>query len=152
MFRRVLPATAIAIALACGLTTLAAQQGRAGGQRVSDTAQTPRGTEDTNIKTKQAPNDPAKDTPAPANKGGEKTRAAACIVNFDNYTPWFIEMYVDGNFAGIVGPWDDVNAIAGNGPTVLYARANFRDGSFKYWGPRSMNCVPGGFTTWELHR
>jgi hypothetical protein len=153
MVRRLLMVATVAagLAFASVSVTLAGKQAQTPGkQTVSDKAQSARGSgdNDANVKTKAGPNDPAAKFPAPAGKGGDKTRGAACTVNFDNWTSWYIEVYVDGNYWGVVGPWSDMDTIAGNGAT----RALFRDGSMKYWGPRNMNCAQGGYYTWELHQ
>jgi hypothetical protein len=153
-------ALAAALTIAVGLWTTSSlgadQAGGSGAQasgKASDTAKTARGSADSdpNVKTPPAANDPAKDTPAPARKGGQKTRGMACYVNFDNYTPWFVEAFVDGTYRGTVAPWGDLDTVTGDGPTEIYARARFTDGSMKYWGPRSGMCVNDAFR-WELRR
>ena len=149
----------LALALVVGFwTTTGAQEARGGGTqaqagKASDVAQTARGSADSdpNVKTPPGPNDPAKETPAPAKKGGQKTRGTACFVNFDNYTPWYVEAYVDGTYRGTVAPWGDLDTVTGDGPTSIYARARFTDGSMKYGGPRNGLCVNEAFR-WELRK
>jgi hypothetical protein len=41
---------------------------------------------------------PTTDTPR------AKSRGAKCKAHFDNQTPYFVKIYVDGIFAGVVGP------------------------------------------------
>jgi len=147
---------ALLLAVSVGLWTsslIASQAGQAASGKASDKAQTARGSADSdpNVKTPPGPNDPAKEPPAPAKKGGQKTRGTACYVNFDNYTPWYVEAFVDGTYRGTVAPWGDLDTVTGDGPTTIYARARFTDGSMRYWGPRSGNCVDEAFR-WELRR
>lgn len=152
---------ALAVAIAVGMASshALAQQaaGRsaqaAGAGKATDKAQTARGSadQDPNVKVATGVNDPAKDMPAPARKGGQKTRGMACYVNFDNYTPWYVEAFVDGTYRGTVAPYGDLDTVTGDGPTTIYARARFTDGSMKYWGPRTGNCVNDSFV-WSLYR
>lgn len=94
---------------------------------------------DPNIKKAEAPNDPSVKTAAPPSKGGAKGAQGVCKVNLDNSTEWAIKIYVDGGFMGTIGPWGDSFVYVYSGQSV-YARADFRDGSYLYWGPRSYNC------------
>lgn len=84
-------------------------------------------------------NQPAQ-LPGPAEKTKEKTRQALCAVMFDNYTGLWIQTYVDGRYAGTMRPWGELHTYAVAGPTVLYARAVYNDGTFDYWGPRNVSC------------
>src|SRR5687767_10655586 len=84
---------------------------------------------DPNIKTKSDKNDPKKRLDAPAAKGGPKTRQGPiCGVHFDNRTPWKIQIYIDGEYRGLLFPWGDAESAAQPGGTRVYGRAEFDDG------------------------
>jgi hypothetical protein len=110
-----------------------AQKGEAGGT-------------DTNIKTPRAANNQgAAGSPAPAAKGGPKSRATACSFHVDNRTPYYIDIYTNGNYRGTVAPWDDLYGYVEYG-AALYGRAEFEDGTFLYWRRSSASCP----MTWIL--
>jgi len=123
-------------------------------QPVETKAQTSRGGKDTNIKSEGRVNDKAATgRAAPAQKGGEKPRGGAiCDVHFDNRTPWWLDVYVDGDFEGNMPPWGDVYTYAIAGPTILYGRARFTDGSILTWGPVTVRCPAGGSYEWRVSR
>jgi hypothetical protein len=106
------------------------------------------GAADPNIKHDRAANDPSNKIPAPAAKGGTKTRSGACRIHIDNRTDLYIDIYTDGNFRGTISPWDDMYGYVGCGNTVFYGRATFTDGSVNTFGPSSYY-VDGAFT-WTL--
>jgi hypothetical protein len=112
------------------------------------------GASDPNIKKADATNDPkAAPEKAPSHKGS-KTRGfgpGVCAVTVDNWTGWYVKVYVDGSFRGSVGPFDDGTVYVGSGATTVYARADFTDGSYKYWGSRVVNCPRGGTFSWTLN-
>lgn len=89
---------------------------------------------------------------APPNKGGEKSRGIICDVHVDNRTNLYIYVWVDGNPEGMMGPFGDLYTWAVAGPTRLYARADFDDGSRMTWGPQIVQCPTGGIYTWRLSR
>jgi hypothetical protein len=106
---------------------------------------------DPNIKSDAKPvNDPnAKTPPPPPEKSGQRG-ARGCSVDVNNMTAWFVDIYSNGIYVGTVGPW-------GNGWTypplvgsAVYGRANFTDGTWKYWGPRQFVCAQGGIYSWQL--
>jgi len=130
----------------------AAPAAAAKGQ-VEDKATKSRGAgADENIKSHSDKNDPKASIPAPANKGGEKSRGGICGVKVSNWTPWKVQLFVDGDYIALVGPYGDVDVVTGSGVTRVYARADFTDGSVNYWGPRSFNCAAGEIYTWKLSR
>jgi hypothetical protein len=95
----------------------------------------------------------AQETPAPLPKSGQKQRGPTdCWVTAANESPWYVNVYVDGTYRGQVSPWGKgiVNARAGS--TTLYGRADFPNGSYNTWGPRSFYCGPDGSFTWTLHQ
>ncbi len=105
---------------------------------------------DPNIKSDAKPvNDPNAKTPPPPEKSGQRG-ARGCSVDVNNMTAWYVDIYSNGVYVGTVGPW-------GNGWTyppavgsAVYGRANFTDGSWKYWGPRQFVCAQGGIYSWQL--
>jgi hypothetical protein len=105
---------------------------------------------DENIKKESVVNDPAVQPPAPPSKGGEKTRGVLCGVVLDNYTPWHVKFYVDGLYWGAAGPWGEVGGMAFAGGTRVYARADFTEGTFYYWGPQVFNCQRDEVYRWKV--
>lgn len=92
---------------------------------------------------------------APASKAapGTASRGSSdCQVHFDNRSTLYISTYADGTYRGSLGPWGDVYSYVIAGPTRLYARATFSDGSVTTWGPRMVDCPPGGSYQWLLYQ
>jgi len=103
---------------------------------------------DENIKQDRAPNDPNAKIEAPPEKGGSKTRGGYCRVHINNWTPYRIDIYIDGDYRGEVSRWGDSYGWVGCGDTKFYGRATFTDGSVQIWGP-SVYYVDGTFE-WTL--
>lgn len=93
-------------------------------------------------------NSEAKRSPAPAGKGDGAQRGAITRVHVDNRTPWIIQIFIDGEYRGVVSPWGDGYCNAISGATTFYAVADFDDGSRKTWGPRKATI--DGTYTWTL--
>jgi hypothetical protein len=110
--------------------------------------------EDPNIKEgkeQAAKNNPDNAPPAPPQKGGGKSRGPLdCWVTVDNWTPWWIDVYVDGKYRGQASPFGKGTVNAGAGGTNLYARADFSDATFRAWGPRLFVCSSNGQFSWRL--
>jgi hypothetical protein len=71
-----------------------------------------------------------------------------CDVTIDNWTSYILDIYVDGDYRGTIGPWDNRVTWAVPGRTKLYARAVFDDGSYSAWGP---TYIDAGYSyTWKL--
>ena len=108
-------------------------------------------TSDDNIKTAAGANDKAKVIPAPPKKGGKVTRGdyGSCPLYVDNRTGLWVNLYTDGAYRGQVSPYGNVIGYVGCGSTSFYARADYTDGSYRYWGP-SRGYVSGSFywTIW----
>lgn len=66
------------------------------------------------------------------------------VVTFQNYTPWKVACYVDGNFVGIVYPGRTLSAYAGSGWTRPYAQALFVDRPPLSWDLGPVFYFPGG--------
>lgn len=75
-----------------------------------------------------------------------------CDVVFVNKTSWWIHrVYVDGRSVGSMAPGGEyILRDVTSGPTELYAEADFRDGSLRFWGPRIVNCPSWTVYTWSL--
>lgn len=142
----------------CGLAVnpVAAQEKKesstkaAATMRASDKAGKSKKGEDANVKNKSNQNDPTKTLTEPIKKGGT-TRgygSYTCVVHVDNRTAWNINVFIDGNFRGAVGGGGDLYIATGNGATILYAEADFTDGTYIPWGPRSFTC--NETYTWTL--
>jgi hypothetical protein len=99
---------------------------------------------DTNIKTDRAPNDPSGQAAKPAGKG------RGCSVEVSNETGWYVDIYVNGVYTGTLGPWSNGWAYPPVAGSNLYGRANFTDGSWKYWGPREFGCGQGSVNSWSI--
>lgn len=138
----------LSLAPLCG--SLRAQEAQQGEKVVETMGKKGRGaaTADANIKTHRAANDPAASMPAPALKSGEKAATVGCVVHIDNRTTLNIDVYLDGDFRGTVGPWGDLYRTVICGGTRFYARADFTDGSYSSWGPNVESVL--GTYTWRL--
>jgi len=142
---------------AAGLISTASAQRREGGKgkvtTVETRSQRARGeaAQDENIKSTSVKNDPAARMEAPPNKGGTRTRGGFATIHVDNHTQWKIQIYIDGDYGGLVGGYGDLYRNTGAGRTVLYGRADFTDGSVKTWGPRTVNLESGETFTWQLY-
>jgi hypothetical protein len=150
---------AVLVALVSVATFAYAQAG--GGQRAqSGTTVETKGVasrgaaaQDPNIKTPKGVNKAGAQKPAPPNKGGRQpaTRGVAvCEVDVDNWTGYWIDIYVDGDFSGTVSAWGDGYTYAIAGGTRLYGKAVLDNGGDIHWGPQTVNCPPNGVFTWKL--
>lgn len=113
------------------------------------------GEKDPNIKTENAPNDLSQTARRPAAKGGLKTRRGGgdCKVIFGNHTDFRINLYVNGVYRGTADSYGDARLyIAPNPETVVYARADFADGTFLFWGPESYDCGANQFVYFKLNK
>lgn len=72
----------------------------------------------------------------------EKPPAAhtGCPITFDNQTDLFAKTYIDGVYAGTIRPFGALTAPATPGAALLYARAEYDDGSADAWGPIRASC------------
>ena len=152
MRRKTAVATAVlGLLLAVGVTTTAGAQGKKNS--VTTRASTGRGTatSDQNIKTGTATNTKGEAVAAPVSKGGVRTRGAdLCALHVDNRTGLYVNLYTDGNFRGTISPYGDLVGWVGCGSTVFYARADYSDGSYDFWGP-TRAYVSGPFY-WTIRR
>lgn len=125
------------------------QQGDSG----QDKGEKRRGTgTDENIKSKSVQNNPSPEAApeAPPEKGGKKERQSVCSLHVDNRTPWKVQIYVDGDYVGLVSPYGDAYGTYGGGRLAVYAVAEFVGGSELTWGPRTISC--NGRYTWTVNQ
>jgi len=86
---------------------------------------------------------------APTSSRGEVYGANYSDVVVDNWTGYYIDIYVNGNYRGTVSPYDKRVTWAIPGTNTLYGKAVFNDGSYLYWGPKVTST---GYTyTWKLN-
>ncbi len=113
------------------------------------------GEKDENIKVNTYVNDvnaPAR--PAPPAKSKEKARGAIVggvyysTFTADNYTPYLINIYINGNLVGTVGPWGSASGYYLPDTYTVYGKAFFSDGSALSWGPRVISLAAD--YTWSL--
>ena len=105
---------------------------------------------DPNIKRKSDLNDAATQLPPPAAKGGPKVRGDLCGIVADNWTPWKVQFYLNGDLQGMISPYGALSGVTFSGPTVVYARADFTDGTYTTWGPQTFQCSGEGIYRWKL--
>jgi hypothetical protein len=147
----------VAIILAVAIGVLASvvvdtQASQKPDQATSKETNRGKATEDKNVKEPEGVNKRGETAqlPAPPEKTGEKTRQVLCAVMFDNYTDLWVQAYVDGRYAGMMRPWGELHTFAIAGPTILYARAPYTDGSYDSWGPVKVSC--SSTYRWRLNR
>ena len=104
---------------------------------------------DNNIKSDSDVNSDDQRIPAPEAKGGPKAKGLGCEVVVDNRTPYKIQVFMNGDFSGMVSQWGGGSMYLTSGVAFLYGRAVFDDGSVLTFGPRQFRCGTGVFT-WTL--
>lgn len=112
-----------------------------------------RGGRDPNIKTDDAPNKQEEKARRPWIKSGAKqTRGGGdCKVIFGNYTDFRVKLYVNQTYRGTVASFNDAYLyLAPNRATIVYARADFADGTFLAWGPEEYECGANQFIYFKL--
>lgn len=93
-------------------------------------------------------NDKTKPAP-PSTSRGDVYGTDYSDVVVDNWTGYYIDIYVNGNYRGTVSPYDKRVTWAIPGTNTLYAKAVFNDGSYLYWGPKVT--ATGYSYTWKLN-
>ena len=72
-----------------------------------------------------------KTTAPTTDKKVDKSRGDLCQINFDNYTGYYVNVYVDGNYQGQVGPYGSGNVYVVDGSyTTIYCQTA---GGTYYW-------------------
>lgn len=120
-------------------TSVIAQEGQGEEQKAREGAASKGPAQDANISQPEKPNDRSDKPQPPASKGGT-AKGAGCEVQLDNWTPWNVKIYIDGSYVGTMIPWGESYTYAMPGRVRVYARADFSDGSYLYWGPRDYRC------------
>lgn len=133
-----------------GVAALAAPQFATAGQsgKSEDTKRgSARSGADRNIKSARPTNTAGKPAPKPPQKGGQaSSRGSTCELTVDNFTGWYIDIYLDGNSAGTVSPYGTAKGYVNSGRRSLYAKA---PGTSYTWGPRSVTLTDE--FTWNLY-
>jgi len=101
--------------------------------------------EDENVKMAKPHNDPDM-----YGKEKEKSRTATTKIVVTNNTDWYVDVYNDGNYQGTVSPWGQGYFYDYGDRIQLYAKAVFDDGSYYYWGPKSISNDEYYSYTWTL--
>ena len=91
-----------------------------------------------------APDNDKNPLPASQKKGNKKATGKECEIIFDNYTGYYIEVYIDGIYKGTVGEWGTLYVTARGGYTKIYALTT---GGTKEWKAEG-NCE--GNYVWKL--
>jgi hypothetical protein len=88
----------------------------------------------------------------PPSMGGVRTRGgrAWCSMRVSNSSPLNANVYIDGKYWGTTPAFGDVFGWMRCRDMQLYARANFDDGGFYYWGPTTVSLK--GSYTWRISR
>lgn len=96
-----------------------------------------------NIKIK-APTNDNNPLPASAKKGSKNPNQKDCEIIFDNYTGYFVEVYIDGVYKGTIGDWGTLYVTIPGGYTQVYCIST---GGSKEWKVEG-NCE--GNYLWKL--
>lgn len=145
---------ALAVGIALGISARAQEMSQPGVAKnfVKASAQSGRGSgPDSNIKADSKANPPDAKVPPPPEKSGTNG-ARGCAVGVNNYTTWYVDIYINGDYAGTIGPWGNGGVFPPATRSTFYARANFTDGSWKYWGPQQFTCAQTGANEWRLNQ
>jgi hypothetical protein len=78
------------------------------------------------------------------------TQLGLALVTFENYTPWTVQCFIDGQFRGVVLPMHSLSIWTGSGYTVLSAQANFVNATPAIWNSGLLFYYPGGNYSWRL--
>jgi len=69
----------------------------------------------------------------------EKERGAYCGIDFENWTGYYVEIYVNGYYKGTLGPWETGSVTVYAGYTTIYCITSggtlewYNDGSCDYY-------------------
>lgn len=83
----------------------------------------------------------------PVAKGGTEKGDCGCEITFDNFTEWYVEVYVDGINQGVLGPWQKNVVTANSGKRKIYL---VTAGGSKEWVVDSGNCK--GKFNWNISK
>lgn len=109
--------------------------------------------DDPNIKQEFEPNDPDTPMTVPASKGGGGSKGAGgnCKVMLDNYTNYAVEIYINGDYKGVLYGGSESTLYYTPGSVTIYAKAPFSDGSYKYWGPTTYSCGSNQYVYYKMN-
>lgn len=103
---------------------------------------------DQNIRSEVAINIPGQPVPPPSYKGGEEgERSSYSRLRIDNWTGWWVKIYIDGDYVGNAAPWGELTTHVPSGPVRMYARADIGPDHLS-WGSLSRNI--DRTYTWKL--
>ncbi|MCY7377474.1 MAG: hypothetical protein LH472_16070 [Pyrinomonadaceae bacterium] len=129
-------------------------------KQVGDTVSGTKGTSgskgadsDPNIKQGEMLNDADAPMGLPTAKGGGNSKGAAydCEVQLDNWTGWNVKIYINGNYRGVLSGGAESTLYYTPGQTTIYARADFTDGSYYTWGPKTYQCGANQFIYFKMN-
>ncbi len=126
-----------------------AQEGQEQEQKAREGATSKGNAKDPNINNDKITNSKDSKAQPPASKGGT-AKGAPCEVQLDNWTQWIVKIYIDGEYHGTIGGYDESYTYAVPGRVKVYARADFDDGSYLYWGPRDYSCGPNEYVYFKM--
>ncbi len=119
-------------------------------EKVTQKSEKGSGTEDKNVTAMRSQNSKnSKSTKTKTRGNGQRT----CNIDLINDTGYVIDIYIDGRYRGTISEYDSNYTTTGSGATKLYARAEFDDGTFLYWGPKDITCgnnSKDGYFEWTL--
>jgi hypothetical protein len=99
-----------------------------------------RGGEDTNVKLAPEVNVRNKPSDVAPPAGKSPAGKPQCAIKFDNHTDLIVKTYIDGHFAGTIRPYGALDASTPPGSVLLYAKAEYDDGSADAWGAIRVSC------------
>ena len=108
---------------------------------------------DPNIKQGETLNDIDALMGMPTAKGGGKGKGAAydCEVQLDNWTAYNVKIYINGNYRGFLSAGGESTLYYTPGQTTIYARADFTDGTYFTWGPKTYSCGANQFIYFKMN-
>lgn len=129
---------------------------KAGGDEVSSAkgASNSKGSDtDPNIKEGEMANDMNAPGSMPTAKGGGKSKGAAydCEVRLDNWSAWNVKIYINGAYRGYLSAGGESTLYYTPGQTTVYARADFTDGTYYYWGPKTYSCGANQYIYFKMN-
>ena len=108
---------------------------------------------DANIKQGEMLNDANAPSGMPSAKGGGNSKGAAydCEVQLDNWTAWNVKIYINGYYRGVLSGGGESTLYYTPGQTTVYARADFTDGTYYTWGPKTYTCGANQFIYFKMN-
>ena len=109
--------------------------------------------DDPNIKQEFTENDPDTPMTVPSSKGGGGAKGGGgnCKIMLDNFTNYAIQIYINGEYKGVLYGGNESTLYYTPGSVTIYAKAPFSDGSFSYWGPTTYSCGANQYVYYKLN-